>query len=60
MEFGEQAMSTFGSSKALTRALFVISMPCAAVMTIPPTSIVGAILWTGKLGDVVATHLRIF
>jgi Na+/H+ antiporter NhaC len=52
-------MSIFRSNEALVRALGVIIMPCAAIMTIPPTSIVGAILWTGYLGDVLATHLRI-
>ena len=27
---------------------------------LPPTSIVGAILWTGYLGDLVVTHLKFF
>ena len=53
-------MSILGSSDALGWALSVINMPCSALMTFPPTSIVGAILWTGHLGNVVATHLSIF
>ena len=45
----------------LARALGVISVagtrPVSA-SRIPPTSIVGAILWTGYLGNVVVTHLN--
>jgi hypothetical protein len=59
-EFGEQAMSIIGSSEALGWALSVINLPCSALMTVPPTSFVGAILWTGHLGNFVATHLSIF
>ena len=47
----------YGSNEALARALGAISMPCLALTTFPPTSFVGAILWTGYLGDLVATHL---
>ena len=50
----------YGSSGALARALGAISMPCLALTAFPPTSIVGAILWTGYLGDVVAGHLKFF
>ncbi|HLZ04057.1 MAG TPA: DoxX family protein [Bradyrhizobium sp.] len=50
----------YGASEALARALGTISMPCLALTTFPPTSFVGAILWTGYLGEVVATHLKIF
>lgn len=42
-----------------TRILGTISVVCMALTTIPPTSIVGAALWTGYLGDVVVAHLRI-
>ncbi|HWZ41615.1 MAG TPA: hypothetical protein VNY08_25260 [Bradyrhizobium sp.] len=42
----------------LARALGVISVAGIAFTTIPPTSIVGAILWTGYLGNVVVTHLN--
>ena len=50
----------YGSSDALARALGVISMACSALTTVPPTSMLGAILWTGYFGDLVATHLNIF
>jgi hypothetical protein len=57
-----EAMDRFGygSSDTLARALGVISVTCGALTTIPPTSILGAILWTGYFGDLVATHLNIF
>jgi len=42
----------------LARALGVISVAGIAFTTIPPTSIVGAILWTSYLGNVVVTHLN--
>ncbi len=42
----------------LARAPGVISVAGIAFTTIPPTSIVGAILWTGYLGNVVVTHLN--
>ena len=47
-------------SLLLARSLGAISVACMALTTIPPTSIVGAVLWTGYLGDVVIAHLRIF
>jgi hypothetical protein len=57
-----EAMDRFGygSSDTLARTLGVISVTCSALTTIPPTSILGAILWTGYFGDLVATHLKIF
>ena len=39
----------------LARALGVISV---ALTTIPPSSIVGAMLWAGYLGHVVVTHFN--
>ena len=47
-------------SLLLARSLGAIIVACMALTTIPPTSIVGAVLWTGYLGDVVIAHLRIF
>ena len=32
---------------------------CTVITAVPPTSIVGAILWTGYLGNAVVTHLPI-
>jgi hypothetical protein len=39
----------------LSRTLGAVS---AALTTIPPSSIVGAMLWVGYLGNVVVTHLN--
>jgi hypothetical protein len=41
----------------LSRTLGMISVVGMAVTNIPPSSIVGAVLWTGYLGNVVVTHL---
>ena len=49
----------YGSSDALARALGVISVACSALTTVPPTSILGAILLTGYLGGAMASHVRI-
>jgi hypothetical protein len=48
-----------GSSETLARGLGLISIVCTALCAVPPTSIVGAILWTGYLGGAVASHVRI-
>ena len=32
---------------------------CTVITTVPPTSIVGAILWTSYLGNALVTHLPI-
>jgi DoxX-like family len=50
----------YGSSDTLARALGLISATCSALTTIPPTSILGAILWTGYFGDLLAAHLKFF
>jgi len=42
----------------LVRALGAISVAGMALTTIPPSSIVGAILWAGYLGNVVVAHLN--
>lgn len=49
----------YGSSDALARALGAITTACIALTTIPPTSIVGAILWTSYLGNALVAHLPI-
>jgi len=58
-------MSTYVLSQAipikallLVRALGVISVAGMALTTIPPSSIVGAMLWAGYLGNVVVTHFN--
>jgi DoxX-like family len=49
----------YGSSDALARALGAVTTACIALTTIPPTSIVGAILWTSSLGNALVAHLPI-
>jgi DoxX-like family len=49
----------YGSSESLARCLGVITIVCTVLDTIPPTSILGAILLTGYLGGAIASHLRI-
>jgi hypothetical protein len=41
----------------LSRALGAIGVASVALTTIPPSSIVGAILWAGYFGNIVVTHL---
>jgi DoxX-like protein len=49
----------YGSSETLARSLGIISIVCTVLYTIPPTSILGAILMTGYLGGAMASHVRI-
>jgi hypothetical protein len=49
-----------GSSKTLVRTLGVITIVCPVLHAVPPTSILGAILLTGYLGDAMASYLPIF
>jgi hypothetical protein len=42
----------------LSRTLGVISVAAMALTTIPPSSIVGAMLWAGYFGNIVVTHLH--
>jgi hypothetical protein len=45
------------SMRALLLTSFVTA--CTMITTIPPTSIVGAILWTSYLGNALVAHLPI-
>jgi DoxX-like family len=49
----------YGSSESLARSLGIISIVCTVLYSVPPTSILGAILLTGYLGGAMASHLRI-
>ncbi|THD59841.1 MAG: DoxX family protein [Bradyrhizobium sp.] len=49
----------YGSSENLARSLGVITIVCTTLYTIPPTSILGAMLLMGYLCGAVASHLRI-
>jgi hypothetical protein len=44
-------------SETLAQVLGGITLACGAFCAIPPTSIVGAILWIGYLGDILASHV---
>ena len=49
----------YGSSETLARSLGIITIICTVLYSIPPTSILGAILLTGYLGGAMASHVRI-
>ena len=49
----------YGSSETLARSLGIVTIVCTVLYSIPPTSILGAILLTGYLGGAMASHLRI-
>ncbi len=46
----------YGSSESFARTLGVITIACTVLYSIPPTSILGAILLTGYLGGAMASH----
>jgi hypothetical protein len=49
----------YGSSETLARSLGIITIVCTVLYSVPPTSILGAILLTGYLGGAMASHVRI-
>jgi hypothetical protein len=49
----------YGSSDTLARSLGIITIVCTLLYSVPPTSILGAILLTGYLGGAIASHVRI-
>src|SRR4051795_10168617 len=49
----------YDSSENLARSLGIITVVCTVLYSVPPTSILGAILLTGYLGGAMATHVRI-
>src|SRR6266545_4751710 len=49
----------YGCSETLARSLGIITIVCTMLYSIPPTSILGAILLTGYLGGAMASHVRI-
>ena len=49
----------YGSGENLARSLGLITIVCTVLYSVPPTSILGAILLTGYLGGAIASHLRI-
>ena len=49
----------YGSSETLARSLGIITIVCTVLYSIPPTSILGAILLTVYLGGAMASHVQI-
>ena len=49
----------YGSSETLARSLGIITIVCTVLYSVPPTSMLGAILLTGYLGGAIASHVRI-
>jgi hypothetical protein len=49
----------YGSSETLARSLGGITIVCTVLYSVPPTSILGAILLTGYLGGAIASQVRI-
>src|SRR3954462_12105149 len=49
----------YGSSETLARSLGIITIVCTLLYSVPPTSILGAILLTGYRGGAMASHVRI-
>ncbi|MHC2331831.1 DoxX family protein [Bradyrhizobium sp. USDA 4454] len=49
----------WGASDTLARSLGIITIFCTLLYSVPPTSILGAILFTGYLGGAIASHVRI-
>jgi hypothetical protein len=49
----------YGASENLARSLGIITIVCTVLYSVPPTSILGAILLTGYLGGAMASHVRI-
>jgi hypothetical protein len=49
----------YGSSENLARSLGIITVVCTVLYSVPPTSILGAILLIGYLGGAMASHVRI-
>ena len=49
----------YGASDTLARSLGIITIVCTLLYSVPPTSILGAILLTGYLGGAMASHVRI-
>ena len=52
-------MAHLGLSESLMVPLGILEMSCVAIYLIPATSMLGAILLTGYIGEAILAHLRI-
>jgi hypothetical protein len=50
---------TLGYPASILFSLGVIQLLCLSAYVIPPTAVLGAVLWTGYLGGAIATHVRV-
>ena len=48
-----------GAGESLARSLGVVAIAGAVLYALPPTSILGAVLPAGHLGDAMASHMQI-
>jgi hypothetical protein len=51
-------MSSYVLGQAIPIKAHLLVRALGALMSIPPSSIVGAMLWAGYLGNAVVTHLN--
>jgi DoxX-like family len=58
-KLAEQFTGTFGFPGDVTMYIGIVEISCVILYLIPPTSVLGAVLLTGYLGDAIATHVRI-
>jgi hypothetical protein len=58
-QLAEQFTGKFGYPGDVTLYLGIVEISCVVLYLIPPTAILGAILFTGYLGGAIATHVRI-
>lgn len=54
-----EGTTTLGYPASVLLGLGLLQLGCTALYLAPPTSVLGAILWTGYLGGAVATHVRV-
>jgi hypothetical protein len=54
-----EGTAQLGYSADVVLPLGIIQAGCLALLLLPRTAVLGAILWTGYLGGAVATHVRL-
>ncbi len=54
-----EGMQHFGFNQSIILPLGILELACVAVYLCPPTSALGAILFTGYLGVAICTHVRV-
>ena len=54
-----EGMAHLGIPVSLLPTLAVLELSCVVLYAIPATSILGSILFTGYIGGIISTHLRV-